>query len=114
MSQGGQRWPPWGASRDRLDRRPRRGGPVCFRGATRRCKLSSDKIVNPTKMVCHGLAGSRRPITVSAIAKRNHTGSEQPKAVVVGCRLCPEHGDSVPHHLLDNDTNPVSICRRTF
>ena len=50
----------------------------------------------------------------SAIARRNHAGSERPKAVLVGCRLCPEHGDSVPHHLLDNDAYPVSICRCAF
>ena len=30
----------------------------------------------------------------------------------MGCRLRPEHGDSVPHHLFDHDPEPVSICRR--
>src|SRR6266403_2845222 len=113
MSWGGQRWPPWGRHvTDSI------GGvgvsAELLWGAQPPRKLSSDKIVNPTKMVCHGLAGSRRPITVSANAKRNHTGSEKPKAVVVGCRLCPEHGDSVPHYLLDNDAYPVSICRCAF
>src|ERR1700676_4754225 len=48
------------------------------------------------------------------IAERNHAASEKPKAVFVGCRLCPEHGDSVPHHLLDHHPYPVSICRRVF
>jgi hypothetical protein len=113
MSQGGRPWPPWG--RHVTDSIGGMGvSAELFRRAQLPRKLNSDKIVNPTKMVCHGLAGSRRPITVSAIAKRNHAGSEKPKAVVVGCRLCPEHGDSVPHYLLDNDTYPVSICRRTF
>src|SRR4029077_13662141 len=60
-------------------------------------------------------AGSRRPIIAErSSARRSHTGSEKPKAVFVGCRLRPEHGDSVPHHLLDNDAYPVSICRRVF
>ena len=61
MSQGGRPWPPWGRHvTDSI------GGigvsAELFRRAQLPRKLNSDKIVNPTKMVCHGLAGSRRPI----------------------------------------------------
>jgi hypothetical protein len=62
MSQGGQRWPPW-----RRHETDSIGGigvsAEMFWGAQPPSKPSSDEIVNATKMVCHGLAGSRRPIT---------------------------------------------------
>jgi len=113
---GRQWWPP-GGSRDRFDRRHRHVGRSCLGRAARRANRA------PMRSSTHknGLPWTRgKPKTDHCRSesvrsrKRNHTGSEKPKAVVVGCSSMPEHGIRVPHYLLDNDTYPVSICRRTF